>query len=665
MDALTLVKKLLTARRYEEALTLAQGQARLHGGSSPWPLVAAFSLLSLNRFDEALRFAAEAQPAQGSSFLPAGEFWPLLGRRAFLEQQYEVATQALARALQHTEGRAVPDEDELRLLLGCSFEACGNYAAALDELEKLGDADASLLLQRAFLLLRLQRPDEALALGQRAMSISPEEERVALHYGALLEACGRPKDARRCWRAFLHARGDEGGLIAARLAFTLPSVLRDAAQAEEVRRAIGRIVRDGSSTPLGRPEHVLPMPPFYLAFHGRDDKNLLAGMARFLARRTELYRLLPDDRPLRERAAALRPPSERRIGFLSCHFGHHTLMSYFFNLLKGVAPRLGQCVFLEFPQEDNVFRRELAAAASMRTLPAADPSRLAAVRNFVVGLDLDVLVYLDLGMDVLPWLLAFTRPAKVQCVLYGHPMTTGIRQVDFFLSPAALEAQGAARFYAERLRVLPGLLSGFLPPPGTLAARPASGGRPRYLCAQSLFKIHPDMDAVFSALLRQDKDARLALFRATDDRVTRALRERLRVSLGSDAARVDWLPQCSEQEFFLHLAGADAVIDTMHFSGGATSYKALGCGIPVVTHEGAFLRGRQTAGLYRHMGVEGPVARSSAELAELALRMAHAPAWRRELAQQLAATAPKLFAAQESVLGLATFLNGNLGEDNA
>jgi predicted O-linked N-acetylglucosamine transferase (SPINDLY family) len=229
-----------------------------------------------------------------------------------------------------------------------------------------------------------------------------------------------------------------------------------------------------------------------------------------------------------------------------------------------------------------------------------------------------------------------------------------------------MEPEGAAAFYSEELRTLPGLLSGFMPPSAAAAGpREKRGGRV-YLCAQSLFKVHPDMDATSEAILREDAEAELHFFVSAREHETRAFRERLQRRLGAAAARVRLLPQCSEAAFTTVLRDADLVLDTPHFSGGSTSYKALGAGVPVLTLEGAFMRGRQTAGLYRFLaaaaGSPGPdcfdglIARSAAEYCAKALDLAHSPARRQEFSRALAALGPRLFEQEDSVAGLESFL---------
>ena len=56
-----------------------------------------------------------------------------------------------------------------------------------------------------------------------------------------------------------------------------------------------------------------------------------------------------------------------------------------------------------------------------------------------------------LGMDVRTYFLAFARLAPVQCVTWGHPDTTGIPNLDTFLSSSLIEPLDAEEHYSERL----------------------------------------------------------------------------------------------------------------------------------------------------------------------------------------------------------------------
>jgi predicted O-linked N-acetylglucosamine transferase (SPINDLY family) len=68
-----------------------------------------------------------------------------------------------------------------------------------------------------------------------------------------------------------------------------------------------------------------------------------------------------------------------------------------------------------------------------------------------------VLLYADIGMEPFSYTLAFSRLAPVQCVAWGHPVTTGLPEIDHFLSSDLMEPPGAEAHYTERLVRLPNL----------------------------------------------------------------------------------------------------------------------------------------------------------------------------------------------------------------
>ena len=52
------------------------------------------------------------------------------------------------------------------------------------------------------------------------------------------------------------------------------------------------------------------------------------------------------------------------------------------------------------------------------------------------------------------------------------------------------------------------------------------------------------------------------------------------------------------------------MLDTLGFSGFNTAIQAVECGLPVVSREGEFMRGRLGSGILRRMGMEALVATS-------------------------------------------------------
>jgi protein O-GlcNAc transferase len=81
---------------------------------------------------------------------------------------------------------------------------------------------------------------------------------------------------------------------------------------------------------------------------------------------------------------------------------------------------------------------------------------------------------------------------------------------------------------------------------------------------------------------------------------------------------IRWL---SPNEYHSLMRRADVLLDTIGFSGYNTAVQALECGLPLVTREGRYLRGRLASGPLRRMGLEELIAQTKAEYVALATRL--------------------------------------------
>ena len=118
----------------------------------------------------------------------------------------------------------------------------------------------------------------------------------------------------------------------------------------------------------------------------------------------------------------------------------------------------------------------------------------------------DLLVYPEIGMDELTMKLGALRLAPVQAASWGHPETSGLPTIDYYLSAAAFEPPGAELNYSERLVPLANL-GCHLQPSSLLSSVQANGAvhlpslgidpdLPFYVCPGTPFKDAPDHDVV-------------------------------------------------------------------------------------------------------------------------------------------------------------------------
>jgi predicted O-linked N-acetylglucosamine transferase (SPINDLY family) len=284
-----------------------------------------------------------------------------------------------------------------------------------------------------------------------------------------------------------------------------------------------------------------------------------------------------------------------------------------------------------------------AAADRCFTLPPALP----AARDVIRQQQLDVLFYTDVGMDPVTYSLACSRLAPVQCTTWGHPVTSGIPTIDYFISSEALEPPGAETLYTEKLVRLDSLAVNY-ERPKNIAARPrAAFGLADdvhlYGCLQMLWKFHPEFDEVICGILRRDPQARVLLIRGLNRRWDDLLTARFCRVMPDVADRIIWLPRQAYEDFLAITALCDVMLDPLHFGGGNTSYEALAMGVPVITLPSQLMRGRITFALYGQMKFADCVATSKQDFVERAVRFCTDRDYRSHVVEQICARSDAIF----------------------
>ncbi len=281
--------------------------------------------------------------------------------------------------------------------------------------------------------------------------------------------------------------------------------------------------------------------------------------------------------------------------------------------------------------------------------------------------ELDVLVYPEVGMHPDIVALSALRLAPVQCMAWGHPTTSGSAQMDWFISCEAMETANAPSHYRERLALLPGL--------GTSYAMPELAGEPRraefglpegrilYLAPQSLFKMHPDNDALIARVLAGNPDADVVMFESSRERSTRTFRARLDAALAAHGVapeRVRMLKPDLPHAAYLRLnAVCDLMLDSVHWSGGNTSLDAIASALPVVTLPGALMRGRQSAAMLSALEMPDLVAGDADEYVKKAVALGRERENRQHASDAIRARRQLLFSRDEPIRALEDFLEGS------
>ena len=534
--------------------------------------------------------------------------------------------------------------------------------AAYRQVIRLAPSDAAAHSRLGHILTAMWRPGEAEPFLRRAMALDPADPAPPRTLAYVLRRLNRVDEARSLASEILrHSPGDLQAAIVEGL--SLPSVYASKeallAARERYAASLDRLVSETGRF-AAEPAQVLALAweNFHLAYQGLDDRALqekYAGLLAGLAARAAPQYFAP--RPQRTRA-----PGERiRVGFLSSFFRDSTAGKYFRSWVTDLdRSRFEVFVYYTGHIKDALGDAIIGCVEHYRHILDSVPR----VAELVIADRLDILVYPEVGMDVSNYLLAGMRLAPVQCAGWGHPVTTGQAAIDWFITCGEMEPEGAEAHYREPLVRLPGI--------GTRYARPGpasakswrelglSGNGHRYLCPQSLFKIHPDNDALFARVLASDPEGVLVLFRDHDEPLTEAYRRRLFVALaeaGVDGpARTVFLGRLDHADYLRANALCDVVLDTLHWSGGNTSLDAIAAGLPVVTLPGRFMRGRQSLAMLRRMGLGELVANDESDYVRIAVRAATDAEWRAGIRARMQAGAARIFDDPAPVAALQDFL---------
>ncbi len=469
---------------------------------------------------------------------------------------------------------------------------------------------------------------EAIDCYQKALEIKPDYTEAFCNLGAAFQAQGKQVEAIACFQsALLHTPNHPDAC------FNLATALQTQGRLEEASHyyhqasaagfgAVARILCDLMLAPIMGPweevrasrakfesnldrllaESVSIEDPvkdgcltnFYAANHGFNDKDIQQKIAHFYEKASPslLYSARHCDQP-RSTGKSI------RIGFYSKHIYMHSVSICFNKVVEHLSQQDGFEVML-ISNHDASHAAVSRLYSNFKGEHVQVPYQLEAARNKIALLELDIFVYLDIGMEPLSYFLAFSRLAPIQCVLPGHPVTTGIKNVDYYLSYDLAESPDAQDHYSEKLLRLPIGAFYFERPtlPLTFKTKQDFGlpnNRRIYLCPMKLQKIHPDFDEAMTRILELDPEGLIVLF---EDHQHTAWKELLEQRFNKTVPttvrdRIWFLPWINDREDFLSINQlSDVVLDPFHFGIGSTAISVFSVGTPIVTKPSQYLRGR-------------------------------------------------------------------------
>lgn len=395
--------------------------------------------------------------------------------------------------------------------------------------------------------------------------------------------------------------------------------------------------------------------PFFLPYQGMNDRDLQSRYGKMLS--STLSRIIKVD-PL--------PPSpslkgrKLRVGFVSGFFrGHSNYKIPVRGWIKHLDPSLFEVYCYHTQGRIDTLTME---AEKLCPYFRQGPKSIFDWVKIIHADNLDVLIYPEIGMDPMACKLACLRLAPHQAVSWGHPTTSGIPTIDYFLSSELMEPADGQEFYTEKLIKLPGLSFSYEPPSRQIPVlqREEFGIRKdsvAYWCCQTNYKYLPEHDWIFPEIaLRVPKAQFLFIQIKHDSEAAEILRTRLTNAFEDKGLKasdfVTYLPALDPEKFSAIAGLCDVALDSLEWSGCNSSLETLTQGTPIITCPGKFMRSRHTAAILNVINCTETIVKSPQEMVDLAVQLALKPEELAELRSRVKSLIPRAFEDLTPIKGL-------------
>ena len=495
------------------------------------------------------------------------------------------------------------------------------------------------------LLKDTDKVDEAILNYEKAIKINPHFEEAYSNLGSLLREIGRIDDAHNCNHKLLNLKPDNIG-YRINNALSMSPIVQSGDEIDFFRDKYEKGLESLKKYKYVTEKPGLVIEPnfFHLAYHGKDNLNILK-------KTSDLFRqIIPSINYVSKNINNSKKQKKIKVGFVSEFLTRHTVGRLFGGLIKNLDRKKFEIViFHTLKTKKSLAKKDIDKSVDK---VVNLNNKIQEQQQQVEKENLDIIFYTDIGMSASTYFLAFSRLAPVQIVSWGHTETTGINTIDYFLSSTLFEPDKTKKKYSERLICLDQIPTYHEPfqnigPMKNRSELKLPVNAKLYGCPQTLFKLHPDFDAILAEILLKDPKGYIILVAGVEGQGkerfwSETLKKRWSKNFSVLNERVLFLERLSLLEFFSLCNCVDVLLDPLHFGGGYSFLLITMVGTPSITMPGSHLRNNMTAGAYKQMKISNPpIVKSSEEYVHLAIKLAYDSETNRNLREETKISANK------------------------
>ena len=342
-----------------------------------------------------------------------------------------------------------------------------------------------------------------------------------------------------------------------------------------------------------------------------------------------------------------------RVGYVSMNFRDQAVPQYMANRLRYADHErffIKSFVLMNHGTKDSMTEHIHEWSDEWEDIEATGDKAYSQIAKAIKSSKLDLLIYADIGMNNMTYLLGAMKLAPVQAVLVGHGTSTGLSTIDYYVS-GDHEPENAQEHYVEKVVRLPNAGAAQLPPAQNdhvLTRKQFQLPEDAVVflsCANGLKHIAERDHLLIEILKRAPKAYILLKPFVAPEMIDWKLRNRI-MTLAEKAGVADRirvqgpLPQSGDLMAFIKLA--DVQLDTYPYGGWTTNLEALYYHLPIVTQQGSLARSRWGARMLECMGIGEGLAHNEQEYVDWAVKFAEDEALRRKVSDRIAEMAPKV-----------------------
>ena len=378
---------------------------------------------------------------------------------------------------------------------------------------------------------------------------------------------------------------------------------------------------------------------FYMLYQGKNDRELQKKHAFFIYEVMRLH--------FSTQTYALRMPflanGKIRVGYLSQHMEKNRLGQFFIGWLRHCNRQKFDihCYYLgeNFDELTAEFQK-----LSDRFYQNKQCDDIETIYQHVLQDDLHILVIPEIGLSPCITKLAALRLAPVQCTTWAHPVTSGSPTIDYYLSSTLMELEDGQEYYSEKLVELPKIGFCYRKPRLATTHRKRAHFQLRedeviYLSCQNLLKYLPGYDWIYAEIIQRVSNARIVFIAHPIERITQIFQERLGNTFNQCNLNFEEcctiIPRLNEEDYIDLNLVSDIFLDSLDWSGGLTTLKAVACDLPIVTRPGKLMRGKHSTAILETLGITRTSVSTEKEYVETAVRLGQDPQWRLNIVRQM------------------------------